>query len=78
MNSRPVGALRTVRTPETVERVTQALLRSLNRSNRRIVVTGLLKIGENRSPKMTVWNAVGKADIIGPYFFEDHNGNAAV
>lgn len=25
--------------------------------------------------KMTVWGAVGKATIIGPYFLEDNNGN---
>lgn len=35
MNRRPVGAPRTVRTPENVERVRQAMLRSPNRSARR-------------------------------------------
>lgn len=27
-------------------------------------------------PKAKVWCTVGKAGFIGPYFFEDHNGNA--
>jgi len=159
MNRRPVGAPRTVRTPENVERVRQAILRSPNRSARRhsielgignrsvrrilhedmhfhpykLVVVQQLKAGdyaqrlnfagqmkaifeandnvillmsdeahfhlngmvnqqncrywalENprelherplHSPKVTVWCAVGKAAVIGPYFFEDNNGNA--
>ena len=28
------------------------------------------------SPKVTVWCAMGKTAIIGPYFFEDNHGNA--
>ena len=28
------------------------------------------------NPKMTVWCTVGKASVIGPYFFEDNNDNA--
>lgn len=159
MNRRPVGAPRTVRTPENVERVRQALVRSpsrsarrhstelgiSNRSVRRILHGELhfhpykLAIGQQlqpgdyaqrlnfarqmeeifaenenlillmsdeahfhlngmvnkqncrywasenprelherplHSPKVTVWCAIGKAGIIGPYFFEDNDGNA--
>ena len=25
---------------------------------------------------MTFWCVVGKAGVVGPYFFEDHNGKA--
>ena len=61
MNRRPVGAPRTVRTPENAERVRQAMLRSPNRSARRHSIE--LGIGNRSVRRILQFSRIFKSPI---------------